>query len=188
LAASNIIEWVRAAPRAGQSRSRLRKNLMLDSELKVNQFLVGYCRMLIDDIPDGRMVEQPLPDVNHPAWVLGHLAFSADRAKSLLGAEKDLPEAWTQLFGPGSKPTTNRGDYPSKGDLLQAVEQGFERLRQKAAAATPEQLTKPSTNPRTRDVLPTVQDGVAFLLTGHLGVHLGQLSTWRRMIGLARLF
>ena len=29
---------------------------------------------------------------------------------------------------------------------------------------------------------------VAFLLTGHLGVHLGQLSTWRRMIGMPRLF
>jgi hypothetical protein len=71
---------------------------------------------------------------------------------------------------------------------MRAVEQGFERLRHRAAAATPERLGQPSTNPYTKDALPTVRDGVAFLLTGHLGVHLGQLSAWRRMIGLPPLF
>jgi hypothetical protein len=33
-----------------------------------------------------------------------------------------------------------------------------------------------------------VKDVLAFLLTGHPGVHLGQLSSWRRMIGLPPLF
>ena len=161
---------------------------MLESELKVNQFLVGYCRMLVGDIAEERLTEQPLASVNHPAWILGHLAYSADRASTLLGAPKELPATWTGQFGPGSKPSTTRIDYPSKDELLKAVEQGFARLRQVAAEATPEQLTKPSTNPRMKDALPTIQDGVAFLLTGHLGVHLGQLSMWRRMIGLPPLF
>lgn len=161
---------------------------MLDSELKINQFLLQYCRMLVGDIADERLADQPLPGVNHPAWILGHLAFSAARARGLLGSEKELPEAWTPLFGPGSKPSASRSDYPSKDDLLRAVEQGFERLRQQAAAASPEQLAQHSTNPYTKDALPRTQDGVAFLLTGHLGVHLGQLSTWRRMVGLPPLF
>src|SRR5262245_30845321 len=161
---------------------------MLDSEIKVNLFLVQYCRMLVGDIADERMAEQPLPSVNHPAWVLGHLAFSADRAGGLLGAAKELPAAWVPLFGPGSTPSASRSAYPSKDELLRAVEQGFGRLRQRAAAATPEQLAQPTTNPHTKDALPTVKDGVAFLLTGHLGVHLGQLSSWRRMIGLPPMF
>jgi hypothetical protein len=161
---------------------------MFDSERKVNLFLLRYCRMLVGDVPDERMAEQPLPGVNHPAWVLGHLAFSADRARGLLGAEKELPPTWVSLFGPGSKPSTSRSDYPSRDELLRAAEQGFERLRQQAATATSEQLAQPSTNPTTKDALPTVRDGVAFLMTGHLGVHLGQLSSWRRMIGLPPLF
>ena len=161
---------------------------MLDSEIKVNQFLMRYCRMLVGDLADTRMAEQPLAGVNHPAWILGHLAYSADGARRLLGAEKELPAAWTLLFGSGSKPSTCRSDYPSKDELLQAVELGFERLRQAAVVAIPEQLSQPSTNARTKDALPTIKDGVAFLLTGHLGVHLGQLSTWRRMIGLPPLF
>jgi hypothetical protein len=75
---------------------------MLDTELKVNQFLMQHCRMLVEDIADERMAEQPFSGVHHPAWVLGHLAFSTDRARGLLGAEKELPAEWTPLFGPGS--------------------------------------------------------------------------------------
>jgi hypothetical protein len=161
---------------------------MLDSELKVNRFLMRYCRMLAGDIADERMTEQPLPGVNHPAWILGHLALSADSACGMLGAAKELPAEWTTLFGRGSKPSTSRDDYLSRDELLRTVENGFERLRQQAASATPEQLAQLSTNPFTKESLPTVQDAVAFLLTGHLGSHLGQLSMWRRMIGLVPLF
>ncbi len=161
---------------------------MLDSELKINRFLMGYCRMLIGDIPDERMVEQPHPGVNHPAWILGHLAWSTDRARSLLGLEPECPSEWTATFGFGSKPSESRGDYPSRDELIAAVERGFERLREQAAAATTEQLDQPSPNSRTKEQLPTVKDAIVLLLTGHLGVHLGQLSMWRRMIGLPPLF
>jgi hypothetical protein len=161
---------------------------MLDSELKINRFMMGYCRMLVGDIPDERMAEQPLPGVNHPAWILGHLAYSTERGRSLLGLEPEFPAEWTTMFGFGSKPSPARADYPSRDELIQAVERGFERLRDQVASATPEQLGQPSTNPRMKEHLPTVKDGLAFLLTGHLGVHLGQFSTWRRMIGLPPLF
>ncbi len=163
---------------------------MLETEIRINLFLVGYCRMLLAEIADERMTEQPLPGVNHPAWILGHLAFSADLAVSRLGGEKQLPVAWTSLFGQGSKVSANRSDYPSKDDLLKAVEQRFEKARQLAQGATREQLAVPSasTNPAMKAGLPTMREGVAFLLTAHLAVHLGQLSTWRRMIGLPHLF
>jgi len=161
---------------------------MLETEIKVNQFLVGYCRMLAKDIADERMAEQPLPGVNHPAWILGHLAISADLAISRLGGQKMLPPEWLSLFGPGSKLSATRSEYPSKDELLRAVEQGFEKARELAAVATSEQLAAPTANPMLKTGLPTAREGVAFLLTGHLGVHLGQFSTWRRMIGLPHLF
>jgi hypothetical protein len=161
---------------------------MLDGELKVNRFLMGYCRALVEDVPDERMVEQPLPGVNHPAWILGHLAWSTDRARWVLGLPPEFPPEWTTTFGFGTTPSTARGDYPSRDELIGAIEGGFQRLREQAAAATPAQLSQPSPNPRTKEQLPTVKDALAFLLTGHLGVHLGQLSMWRRMIGLPPLF
>jgi hypothetical protein len=161
---------------------------MIESAIKVNLLLVGYGRRLLADISDERMTEQPLPGVNHPAWILGHLAFSTDIALAALGAPKVLPAEWTPLYGPGSSPSASRTAYSSKDELVQTFEQGFDRVRQQAASAIQAQLAQASTHPRMTDALPTVQDGVAFLLTGHLGVHLGQLSTWRRMIGLPHLF
>jgi hypothetical protein len=71
---------------------------------------------------------------------------------------------------------------------MRAVEQSYQLLRQKASAASPEQLAQPPTNPRAKEAFPTLQELVAFLLSGHVGVHLGQLSAWRRMIGLPPLF
>ena len=161
---------------------------MLDSDIKINLFLMQYCRTIMADIPDERLTEQPLPGVNHPAWILGHLALTAEFAAAFLGAEKRLPQEWGPLFRPGSKLESERGKYPSKEVLMREVEQGFERLRQRAATATPEQFAQPSTNPRIKDALPTAKDVAAFLLTGHMGGHLGQLSTWRRMIGMPPLF
>jgi hypothetical protein len=38
---------------------------------------------------------------------------------------------------------------------------------------------------RFREVFPKVGTAVNFLCTSHLMMHLGQISTWRRAIGLA---
>ncbi|HLJ95774.1 MAG TPA: hypothetical protein VKU02_21540 [Gemmataceae bacterium] len=78
--------------------------------------------------------------------------------------------------------------YPSKEELLQAVEEGHLQARQKGASASPEQLSQPTTNPRVKEILPTSREMVAFILTGHMGVHLGQVSSWRRLRGLPPMF
>jgi hypothetical protein len=160
---------------------------MLDSAIQVNVYLMKYCRSLVADTSDERMTEQPVAGVNHPAWILGHLAWAAARAVEQLGGQEMLPPAWTSLFAAGSKPSASRDVYPSKDELVRAVEQAYQHLRE-AAAASPEQLSRPTTNPRAKETLPTLKEVVAFLLTGHVGVHLGQLSSWRRMIGLPPLF
>jgi len=162
---------------------------MLETEITINRFLCNYRRMLTVELPDERLAEQPTAGVNHPAWILGHLTFAAERAVAIInGGENALPEPWQKLFGIGSKPTNVRSDYPPKEELLKAFEASHERLQRAAAAATPEQLARPSQNPRTKDQLPTIRESIGFLLTGHMGVHLGQLTMWRRMIGLPALF
>ena len=149
---------------------------MLDSAIQSNLFLMQYCRKLVGDIADERMAEQPLAGVNHPAWILGHLAWTADRALGMLAAPETLAAEWASLFGRGSDPSPSRAVYPSKGELLRAVEQGYQQLRQRARSASPEQLAQPTTNPLAKETLPTLKDLVAFSLSGHMGGHLGQLS------------
>ena len=161
---------------------------MFEHEIRINQFLIQYGRMLVSDIPDERLTEQPSPGVNHPAWILGHLALTGDSVARLLGGEKVLAESWGALFGPGSQPGSSRGNYPTKEELLRALEERYERCRQLASEATADALSRPNPMPGLREGLPTVGDLAAFLLTGHLGLHLGQLSMWRRMSGFAPLF
>lgn len=161
---------------------------MLEHEIRISQFLTQYGRMLVSDIPDERLTEQPLAGVNHPAWILGHLALTGDSAARLLGSEKVLPESWQALFGAGSQPSAARSDYPARDELVRAFEERYERCRQLAAEATAEALSRPKPSPRLRGGLPSVGDAVAFLLTGHFGLHLGQLSMWRRTCGFAPLF
>jgi hypothetical protein len=161
---------------------------MLETAIQVNKFLIAYCRRQIADVPDERMAEQPISGVNHPAWVLGHLAWTADRALEMLGAPALLPAETATLVGRGSSPSSSRAACPSKDELLKALDDGYEQLRQRASSATPEQLSKATTNPVAKETLPTLREFIAFLMTGHVGVHLGQLSSWRRMIGLPPLF
>lgn len=161
---------------------------MFETEITINRFLVQYCRRLTGDIPDERFVEQPIPGVNHPAWIIGHLALSTDSANALLGGEKTIPQNWSRLFGRGSKLSPSRSDYPSKDELLQALETGFQQARERAGNTSAEEIARPNPNPMLKDGLPTVKDIFAFVMTSHFAVHLGQLSSWRRMIGLPPMF
>jgi hypothetical protein len=158
------------------------------NEIKINQFLLKYCHLLTADIADERMAEQPMPCVNHPAWILGHLAVSAEMVIGRLGGDKFLPAEWGDLFKPGSSPRDVRVDYPSKETLLKGLEDSFARARDAAAGASAETLAAPTPNPRMKEGLPTMCEVTAFILTGHLGVHLGQLSMWRRLAGMPPLF
>ena len=161
---------------------------MIESSLKINRFLLGYCRMLVGDIADEQMTQQPLAGVNHPAWILGHLAYSADGAAALLGGQKSLSREWLVKFGRGSRLSSVRADYPGKEELVATLERTFEHARHLAAAATPKQLAAQHGNAAFAEALPQVADLCSFLLTGHFSLHLGQLSSWRRMIGLPALF
>ena len=161
---------------------------MLQAAIHVNQFLVGFGQSLLDEIPDERMTEQPLPGVNHPAWILGHLALTADGVGATFGGQKTLPAEWSTLVGQGSKPSSVRRDYPSKSELLRAFAECHHRLREQVAGAGPELLSQPPAHPRARAAFPTLMELATFILTGHCGVHLGQLSAWRRMIGLPPTF
>jgi uncharacterized damage-inducible protein DinB len=156
---------------------------MLDEAIQVNTFLTQHCRRIVADIPDERMAEQPLPGVNHPAWILGHLTWTADAVMEMFGGEKLLPADQVPLFQRESKPVSTRNTYPSKDELLRAFEQSYQRLREKAATADATMLSRPTTNPIAKDTLPTLKEMLAMLLTAHVGIHLGQLSAWSRMTG-----
>lgn len=158
---------------------------MFDRERRVYADLYGYARQLVADVPDEQLADQPVPGVNHPAWVLGHLTATADFALGLLGAKPVAPDGWAAAYAPGTVPGPVRDLYPSKGELLNAFEAAHGALAAAAAALDPAALARPNPVDGMRARFPTLGDLLTYVLTAHEAVHLGQLSTWRRAMGLA---
>src|SRR4051794_2656900 len=162
---------------------------MLDLLKPVFDFYPTYARKLVDDIPDERLTGQPVPGVvmNHAAFLLGHLAWSNDNGRTFLGHAAAFPPEWVPLFKMGATPLPERSKYPTKPELLAALDVAHEGLAAAVAAASPEKLAAPAPE-RMRARFPTVGHLLAGLMTGHYANHLGQLSAWRRAMGFKGVF
>ena len=162
---------------------------MFQYSLAQYAFQLGYCQAMMKDIDDLQLTYQPLPGVHHPAWILGHLVLSSDGIAKLVGQPSGVSEAWGKLFGRGSQLQGERSLYPTKAVLLGALVQAHERAVEVLASAPPEAFAKPNPLPlEPLKVLPTVGNLITHLLTTHEAMHLGQLSFWRRCVGLPALF
>jgi hypothetical protein len=159
---------------------------MFERERKLNEVMVGFCKLLMKDIDDAKLADAPATGVNHPAWILTHLAICTDYASQLLGGPVKCPKEWHQRCPPGSTLVSDRSVYASKEELLAALIAGHARVNEAVASTTEDALRQPHAVKLTfvKETFPTVGELVAHLMTTHLGFHLGQLSTWRRMMGM----
>jgi hypothetical protein len=161
---------------------------MLTSLSRVSSFNVNLLERMIVDIPAERMCVQPSGLPNHPTWLVGHLSYVRFALiKQMEIAPAEFPEAWLPLFGRNSTPTEEVEKYPGKAELWDA----FARLQQmtisRVTALTPEQLAGPHGVESFKESLPTLGDLLLQMLTAHDGLHVGQLSDWRRAMGYPRL-
>jgi len=148
---------------------------------------IGYAKGILADVACETMCEQPA-GLNHPAWLLIHLAVTADYAADLLGGKGVCPESWNVL-GDTKKPlSTNRADYPTKQTLVETFEAAFQNAAKLYDQASATDLAKPQKLGFFETELPTVADMAMFLIVAHTNLHLGQLSAWRRAMGKAPLF
>ena len=99
-------------------------------------FNLMFAQMLVKDVADDRMAEQPKQAMNHPAWILGHLAHTCDFMGSMLNLEPHCPTEWNELFANGTTPTADRGRYPDKQTLLKSLEDGHQIVSKAYAAAS----------------------------------------------------
>lgn len=158
---------------------------MISAVVHVYAINLGYTKKLVADLSDAQMIAQPVAGqtMNHATWVLGHLCMASNGAGVMLGLPPAVPEAWGALFGMKSTPLADGSRYPGKAELLSTLESLHERASIRVLKATLDELGQPSPE-RARARFPSVGDFVAFLMTSHESTHLGQLSAWRRAMGL----
>jgi hypothetical protein len=159
---------------------------MFETECRLYEFLGVYADELMRDVDDARMAERPAPGMNHPAWIVGHLAVVARHGSTLLGWPAAGPEGWSKLFGPGSEAAGERGAYPPKDELMAAYRESRGAFLAAAREADPAAMGRPHGIEIAflKEAFPTNGVLIAHLLTTHEAVHLGQLSAWRRGMGM----
>lgn len=155
-------------------------------EITVLRFMQGYGDDLLADIEPQDMCKQPVSGMNHPAWIIGHLAMAVDSHAESVGGTSQLI-TWQEQFDYGTTLTTDPADYPAKPELIEAWHAANERFIAAVSSAPPEALNTPTQGPAAQG-LPTVGDFTSFSLTAHTALHLGQLSAWRRADGRQPLF
>lgn len=156
----------------------------LQHERTLFRFVQKYCHLLVNDLDDSQMAEQAIANINHPAWILGHLVVGGEFAIKLLGERMSIDAEWMKTFGPGSQVVADRTKYPSKNTLLAKFDAMHDRVDTLIANVIPEFLQQEQPGPILKAELPLMGDMICHLITTHPSTHLGQLSMWRRTQGL----
>lgn len=158
-------------------------------------FSAGYLKMLLKDVRPADFGRKPnfagkVIDTNHPAFVWGHLGLYPTRVISLTGGDGKAIEAlagWNDLFKAGAECRDDAAGtiYPAMDALVAQFNRAHDAAVAHVRTVPDEVLAQPNPNEQSRDRFPTVGALCGFLLSGHVMVHAGQISAWRRCMGLA---
>ncbi|HKS07256.1 MAG TPA: DinB family protein [Gemmatimonadaceae bacterium] len=155
---------------------------------------VGQCRYLIAfanrafaGLDDSHRALEPRPAAKTAGWLIGHMCSTGDYARYLCGARPICPREWRALFSPGTMPSTDSTTYPSMKELCDTFHAVYNDLCTTAVNADPAKLAAANPYEPARPGFATAGDFAIYMMTGHLGYHLGQLTEWRAAAGLGRL-
>jgi len=166
--------------------SRTLGNIIADSL----QLSMGYAERLLQNVPAEHFarfarVGGVVVESNHPAFIYGHLSLYAPKVLWQLSAPAPtIPEHFENLF---SKNATCKDDpdlYPPMDEITAFFFEGH-RMMVGALRSTPN-ATFDKPNPaggKMAERFPTLGSVQAFYCGGHIMMHLGQMSAWRRMMG-----
>lgn len=149
---------------------------------------LDYGQRLVADLTQDQMTLQPAPEghpaSNHPAWVLSHLnVYLPLLLHALKGNSFDDPKE--HEFGMQSKPLSDASVYASKASLIGDYVAHHEQIISALQSADDSIFETEIQLPRWKPIMPTVGVCLPYLLCNHENMHLGQLSAWRRIQGMA---
>ena len=143
--------------------------------------------MLADFKTPQDWVYQVDPSANHAMWFVGHMASTDTFVLSKIAPEKviELPANYKELFGMGSKPSSDPAIYPKPEEALQRFRDSRQALLAVLDNMSEEDLAKAI--PEGGPGFLTDNASMFELLVWHEGLHCGQMSVARRALGHAPL-
>ena len=146
---------------------------------------------LLKDIDAAKAARKPEGiDCNHPVFVYGHLAIYPQMIMKMLGQEPGdtvVPASYKDLFMHGieCKDDVDGSIYPSLDEVVEHCTRSYAALIAFAKEADDELLVKDiEDNEGFREAFGTNGGMILFLIHDHPMFPFGQVSTWRRAMGL----
>lgn len=145
----------------------------------------GYCRRLVEDLAPDQWLAQPVPGrvMNHPAWITSHLNVYAPIMAALCRREP-FDDPLDHRHGQKSKASLDPREYAAPELLLAEYGRLHDEAQNALESADDDVFAEPNPLERWRSVHPLVGDMLVTLMVKHESGHLGQLSAWRRAMGL----
>lgn len=159
------------------------------------RFSSGYAELLVKGVEASIVGRKPVNDrggvidTNHPMFVFGHLGLYPARVVHLVGGDGSAlrpPEGWEVLFKAGAACVDDREGtrYPAWNAVTEHFFRATEGALQVVRATQESAVCVPHPDEKARQRFPTIAHMLNFYLTGHVMMHLGQVSAWRRCMGL----
>jgi len=148
----------------------------------------AYGLRLVGDLSDEQMLAQPIPGrvLNHPAWVFSHLTLYTAICANMLRA-KPFPDPADHKYGAKSEPLADPAAYPARAAIIEHYKSAHDDAEAALLQVKDQTLAAPAPLERWRTLHPTTGDMLVTLMVKHESAHLGQLSAWRRALGLPRV-
>ena len=150
-------------------------------------YALDYLRELVADVAPADMVAQPHGILNHPAWTIGHLTHSCELLAEVVGVPAWLPADFARRFGTGSVPLADPNRYEPKDQALAILRDAQARLTQAVERLDDAFLDQAFPEPSYRPKYPTLRHALTQVMVGHAAMHVGQVTVWRRAMGLPRM-
>jgi len=162
-----------------------------DAVISVIAFTRNRTLKLVEDLSDDQLALSLAgpggAKVNHPAWVLGHLLLSDYSFRQLVTGEPApswVDDAARTVYGNKSEPSSDKARYKPKQFYIDKLLAVRAQIAARLQSMTEAEYGAPHPDPARRERFPTVGHMITFYGTWHEAYHGGQLSTWRRALGL----
>jgi hypothetical protein len=127
---------------------------------------------------------------NHGAFILGHLSIYGPRIVEHLGGDVAAvapSPRFTEVFSKDAKCLDDPDGrlYPPMGEIIETFLATYRATLPPLRSADDALMAQTNlSGGRLTELFPTLGSMLTFYAGGHVSMHLGQMSAWRRMLGL----
>ena len=154
--------------------------------VRQGKFIFNTGKPWLADLTDDHLALEPIAGTKTAGWLVAHLSVTGDFGRRICGLTPMCPKEWRTRFNPGTFPSTDRGTYPPMAELREMVGNVYRDFFTSAPNAADDVLAMPNPYTPAAVAFPTAGDFAAYLMTGHLAHHFGQLAIWHAAAGLRK--